>query len=392
MSAYEHMAVRLGLRSDRWSSLRTHTTQSSRDRVVHLPQLAAAPLRSHEHEHGKAKPLAVATITAASVRAGIAENSNPTTNQPRTTRMSEYKTSTEYALSEDDKTSVANASASGVSWAAIFVGAAAAAALSLVLLILGFGLSLSAVSPWSNTGASATAMGVSTIVWLAFTQIAASAIGGYLAGRLRVKWVRLHTDEVYFRDTAHGFMAWAVASLGTAALLGSAVTGILSSGLHAGAALAGGMAAGTATVATAAANSDAAKDGRLDYYIDSLFRKDATHSGTTTNPATRAEAVKIFANDIRGGSLLAEDKQYLGSVIAQETGVAQSDGEQRAGDKFAQVQKAIGDAENSAKQAADTARKAAAISSLWMFVALALGAFFASLAATFGGRQRDSRA
>ena len=306
--------------------------------------------------------------------------------------MSEYKTSTEYALSEDDRTSVVNASESGVSWAAIFVGAAAAAALSLVLLILGFGLSLSAVSPWSNTGASATTMGVSTIVWLAFTQIAASAIGGYLAGRLRVKWVRLHTDEVYFRDTAHGFMAWAVASLGTAALLGSAVTGILSSGLHAGATLAGGVVAGTATVATATANSDAAADGSLGYYIDSLFRKDSAHSGTPTNPATRTEAVKIFANDIRVGNLPEEDKQYLGGVIAQETGVVQSDGEKRASDKFTQVQKAISDAENSAKQVADTARKAAAHSSLWMFVALLLGAFFASLAATFGGRQRDSRA
>jgi hypothetical protein len=392
MSAYEHMAVRLGLRSDRWSSLSMHTTHSSRDHLMHGSRLAATPSRSHEPDHGKAQRPSVATLIAAGVRPGIAADSNTTTHQERTTRMSEYKTSTEYALSEDDRTSVVNAGASGVSWAAIFVGAAAAAALSLVLLILGFGLSLSAVSPWSNSGASAKTMGISTIVWLAFTQIAASAIGGYLAGRLRVKWARLHTDEVYFRDTAHGFMAWAVASLGTAALLGSAVTGILSSGLHADATLAGGVAAGTATVAAAAANSDAIADIHLGYYIDSLFRKDAAHLATPTNPVTRVEALKIFANDIRVGTLPEEDKQYLGGVIAQETGVAQSDGEKRASDKFAQLQKATGDAENSAKQAVDSARKAAAHSSLWMFVALLLGAFSASLAATFGGRQRDSRA
>ena len=78
-----------------------------------------------------------------------------------------------------------NVSVSAVSWAAIFVGAAAAAALALVLVILGFGLGLSAVSPWSHSGASALTMGVATIAWLAFTQVAASAIGGYLAGRLR---------------------------------------------------------------------------------------------------------------------------------------------------------------------------------------------------------------
>ena len=102
------------------------------------------------------------------------------------------------------------AHSSAVSWGAIMAGAAAAA-LSLILLILGTGLGLSSVSPWSHDGISATTFGVSTIVWLALTQLLASGMGGYLAGRLRTKWVETHTDEVYFRDTAHGFLAWAIA-------------------------------------------------------------------------------------------------------------------------------------------------------------------------------------
>lgn len=72
-------------------------------------------------------------------------------------------------------------------------------------------------------GAAAAAIGVSTIVWLTLTQLLASAMGGYLAGRLRTRWLDLHTDEVYFRDTAHGFLAWAVASLATAAKLTSVI-------------------------------------------------------------------------------------------------------------------------------------------------------------------------
>ena len=96
---------------------------------------------------------------------------------------------------------------SGVSWAAIFAGAAAAAALSLILLLLGFGLGFSAVSPWAGSGISAKGLGISSIVWLAVTQIIAAGLGGYIAGRLRVKWANLHGDEVYFRDTAHGFLA-----------------------------------------------------------------------------------------------------------------------------------------------------------------------------------------
>jgi hypothetical protein len=299
--------------------------------------------------------------------------------------MSAYPQSRSTIVGEEGL-AVNNAGSSGVSWAAIFVGAAAAAALSLVLIILGFGLGLSAVSPWSNSGASATTMGVSTIVWLAFTQLAASALGGYLAGRLRVKWAGLHTDEVYFRDTAHGFMSWAVASLATAALLGSAVTGIVSGAVTAGSTMAAGLASGATA---AAAQPDKTSADRLDYFVDSMFRKDATHPATAAGSTTHAEALKIFAHDLRTGTLPDEDRQYLGSVIAQETGLAQPEAEKRAADKFNQTKAAINDAENSVKQAADTARKAAAHSSLWMFVALMLGAFFASLSAIYGGRRRD---
>lgn len=113
----------------------------------------------------------------------------------------------------------------GVSWGAVLAGAAAAAALSFILLILGVGLGLSSVSPWSF---NATAIGVSTIAWLAFMQLAASGIGGYMAGRLRVKWSAIHTDEVHFRDTAHGLLAWAVATLITVAVLAGGTRAVLS--------------------------------------------------------------------------------------------------------------------------------------------------------------------
>ena len=67
---------------------------------------------------------------------------------------------------------------SGVSWAAIFAGAAAAAALSLLLLMLGAGLGFSAVSPWSGEGVGAKGLGITAIIWLAVTQIIASGMGG----------------------------------------------------------------------------------------------------------------------------------------------------------------------------------------------------------------------
>jgi hypothetical protein len=101
-------------------------------------------------------------------------------------------------------------SASAISWAAIIGGASAAVALSLILLALGSGFGLASVSPWPNSGASVTTLTVMTAIWLVVVQWISSGLGGYLTGRLRTKWVGVHTHEVFFRDTAHGLLAWAV--------------------------------------------------------------------------------------------------------------------------------------------------------------------------------------
>ena len=55
-------------------------------------------------------------------------------------------------------------------------------------------------------------------IWLIVTQWVAFALGGYMAGRLRVRWASLHTDEVFFRDTAHGLLTWAISTVVVAGL------------------------------------------------------------------------------------------------------------------------------------------------------------------------------
>lgn len=285
---------------------------------------------------------------------------------------------------------------SAVSWGAIFAGAAAAAALSLILLMLGTGLGLSSVSPWKQDGVSAVAFGITTILWLTFTQLMASGMGGYLAGRLRTKWVAVHTDEVYFRDTAHGFLAWAVASLATAALLTSTIGSIVSGGVQAGAAVAGGAAAVAAGGAAAAGTTMAKSDtdgGPMGYFVDSLFRKDqavASPGAAVSEQATSAaEVSRIFMSTVKTGSLSADDTRYVGQVVAQRTGLSQQDAEKRVTDTYARLQAKLREAENAAKEAADKARKAAATAALWLFISLLVGAFVASLSATYGGRRRD---
>ena len=116
---------------------------------------------------------------------------------------------------------------SAVSWAAIAAGAVAISALTLVLLAFGAGMGFMAVSPWSSSPPSTT-FGIVAGIYLLVVATLSSTIGGYLAGRLRSKWVDVHTHEVYFRDTAHGFLAWAFAAVISAAVLTSAATTIAS--------------------------------------------------------------------------------------------------------------------------------------------------------------------
>lgn len=298
---------------------------------------------------------------------------------------------------------------SAVSWGAIVAGAAAAAALSLILLVLGTGLGLSSVSPWTHSGISATGFGISTILWLTLTQLLASGMGGYLAGRLRTRWTNVHSDEVYFRDTAHGFLAWAVASLATAALLTGVITSIVGGGVQAGATAAGGAAkAGAGLAATLAGTQDAA-DGRSDstgYFVDTLFRRDAGSSAVPpaagasgSDPAALersatasvSESTRIFMSAMNtAGPLPPEDVRHLGQMVAQRTGLGQAEAEKRVTDTYTRMQTRLRDAELAARAAADKARKASAYAALWLFVALLIGAFVASFSATLGGRQRDA--
>jgi hypothetical protein len=245
---------------------------------------------------------------------------------------------------------------SGVSWGAVIGGAFVAAALSLILLALGAGFGLSAVSPWSNVGASAEAIGAAAIAWLIITEIVASSMGGYLAGRLRTRWRSIHTDEVHFRDTANGFLVWAVAVVMTVAFL---------------AAGAASMVGGAPAEASAPAN---AAEG---YFVDHLFRSDRPAT-SDNDPLLRSEAARIFDYLVLQDQSSPEDSAYLAQLVATKTGLTPADAQKRVSDTLAE-----------ARLAADDARKATAHLLLWVFIALLIGAFCASYAATIGGRQRD---
>jgi hypothetical protein len=256
---------------------------------------------------------------------------------------------------------------SAVSWAAIFSGALAAIATTLVLVALAAGLGLTTISAWPGVGASATSFTIGTGVGLIVVQWLSSGLGGYVTGRLRTKWVGVHSHEVFFRDTAHGFLAWALATALGTVVIASAVSAGVSGGVQAVAAV-GGAAAPLVNP----------------YVTDQLFRSDKADNAAD-NADTAAQATRILANAVRPAGVAPADRTWLAQQVSARTGLSQADAEKRVDDAIGQVKAAADEARN----AAEAARKATASFAIFSALALAVGAFIASAAAAYGGAVRD---
>jgi len=266
-----------------------------------------------------------------------------------------------------------------VSWPAIIAGGFVAAAFTLLLLALGAGIGFSVISPWSGApDITTTKAALVGGIYMAVTAVMASALGGYITGRLRVRWTSAPLDEVYFRDTAHGVLAWAFATVMGAALLASAATII-----------GGGAAANPGP-----ANANSANDITAPY-LDRLFRPDyAALTGGTGQAAAgvfaggrdlaadrdAARRILLSLRNHGRSELAGEDRQYLTQMVAARTGLPP-----------AEAQRRVAAVETDVRAALDQARRIAMQLSFWLVAAMFLGAFAAGLAATEGGAARDGR-
>lgn len=245
---------------------------------------------------------------------------------------------------------------SGVSWGAVIAGAFVAAAISLLLMTLGAGMGLSSISMWPAARGPVARVATGAVIWIVLVQLLAGALGGYVAGRLRTKWAAVHTHEVFFRDTAHGLLVWAVSVVVGTALLGAFATSIAKD-------LSGRPPDGAAEPA--------------DYYADSLFRS-ASPAAPAVASTERAEARAILLRSLARPAIDSADRAYLAGLVASRTGLSVADAERRVETTAANQRVAF-----------EESRKAIAHSLYWLVVALLVGAFSASYAAIYGGRRRD---
>jgi hypothetical protein len=267
---------------------------------------------------------------------------------------------------------------SAASWPSIIAGAFVAASATLILITLGSGIGLASISPWHNHGVTVTTFAVTGAIWLILTQWISAGLGGYIAGRLRTRWVGTHTHEVFFRDTAHGLITWAVATVLLAA--------VLSSSLMSGAGTAGRAVADFAAAGAQGAiqPSGAPSSPVSAYSIDKLYRSTGSAGGTpSTDP--RMETGHIVANALADGSVPDADRAFLVDQVTARTGISRVDAQTRVDGFLATVMQA----QAKLKADVDAAKKAAAKTSIFLALSMLVGAFIASVAAALGGRLRD---
>ena len=267
---------------------------------------------------------------------------------------------------------------SAASWPSIIAGAFVAAAATVILVALGSGIGFASISPWPDRGASVTTFAVTTAIWLIVTQWVSAAVGGYIAGRLRTRWMGTHPHEVFFRDTAHGLITWAVATILVVAVGASSFMSAAGTAGHVAGAGAAAIVAGSGSAAPNA-------NGPISpYEIDRLFRT-SNFGGAALLADARTETAHIAANAFANGSISAADRAYLIEQVSARTGAPQADAQARV-DNFVA---AVTEAQAKLKTEADSARKAAAEASIYLALSLLIGAFIASVAAALGGRIRD---
>jgi hypothetical protein len=262
---------------------------------------------------------------------------------------------------------------SAVSWPAILAGAAVSAGLSLILLLIGSGIGFSVMNPWSSSTVATTTKAATVAgIYITVTAVMASAVGGYLAGRLRHLWLGTHPHEAFFRDTAHGLITWAVATVASVALLGTVTSNLT------------GTAARGADMVAAREGGTAGLTDRLfayDYVAVSKAQGNLPNTGIARDyNGDRAVAVRLLGRLATQRDLTTDERQNLAVIVAARTGLSLPEAEKR-----------VAAVEADTRAAAETARRVGMMLSFWLAASLLAGALAASLAAWEGGAIRDGR-
>lgn len=282
---------------------------------------------------------------------------------------------------------IGDAFRSRVSWGAIFAGTVVGIGVLLMLSLAGlaFGLSSADFGPGED-GLSGFSTGAG--IWLVVSQLVALAIGGFVAGRLAA--VPKTTSTAF-----HGAAVWGLATLLMAYLASSTIGTVVNSATSA----IGSIASGVAQVAPAAVpNQQAQNDlaGQADQIVNSVLSEreqnraqiavQESAENVAAGDATVGEAVRNVTNQLfgAGGVIGADDRRQAATVLAQRTGMSQTEAEQTVDNVQRQVQQLANTAPSTVNRVATETTDTLATAAFWAFVASLLGLIAAVVAAVFG--------
>jgi hypothetical protein len=258
-----------------------------------------------------------------------------------------------------------------VQWGPIIGGAVIATAISTIMTVFGSAIGLSMVSADYERSSSATALAIAGALWALWVTVSCCMAGGYLAGRMRQPTFDSTKDERKVRDATHGLLVWATGALlitivATSSLFGAAKT----------------AASGVASAGSGAASLISQNVDPLSMALDNSMRASGQQPVTAEE---RNEASRIFVNALSNGKIEPADRDYLAGRLAARASIAQQDAQKRIDDAYAR----LAQAKETAKQAAERARKIAVLSAFLTAAALLVGAAAAAWAAGLGGEHRD---
>ncbi|PTM39533.1 hypothetical protein [Bosea sp. 124] len=262
-------------------------------------------------------------------------------------------------------------SGSYLEWSPILGGAVLSAAISTLMAAFGSAIGLSLVSADAARSTSFVALAIAGALWALWITVSACGAGGYLAGRMRKPLADSSSHERGVRDGAHGLVVWAVGALLVAFLTSSSLVGAAKTAATGAAAAAGGAGALISQQADPLASA-----------VDSIMRANGTEPVTQ---GERDEASRILVRSLASGSLDGADRGYIASRMAVRMNIPQAEAEKRIDDAYARLNQA----KETAKQAAEKARKTGVIVAFMTAAVLLVGAAAAYLAAILGGRHRD---
>ncbi|KRE11699.1 hypothetical protein ASE66_24615 [Bosea sp. Root483D1] len=262
-------------------------------------------------------------------------------------------------------------SSSYLDWSPIIGGAVIAAAITTIMAAFGSAIGLSMVSADTSRSSGLTALAIAAGLWALWITISACAAGGYLAGRMRRPTPDATVHERHVRDGAHGLVVWAAGALLVAMLTSSALTGAAKT-----------AATGVAAAATGAGALISQQVDPLGSALDSVMRSTAAQPVST---AEREEASRVLSRSLASGALDPADRSYIANRLAARSNISQQDAEKRIDDAYTKLNQA----KETAKQAAERARRMGVITAFLTAAALLAGAAAAWFAAVLGGKHRD---